>query len=132
MPHAVTIGSLTAAFEMMKAMQVDGLAWSQDHRLAAGQALSEILEGQMAQAIDRHLDEMARRGEPNRRNVSYSRHLLTELGDIERAAHSHLQHPCRAARLCLPDPGNRSLDAGLLRARHQHPQGGSGAACRIR
>lgn len=83
MPHAVTIGSLAAAFEMMKAMQVDGLAWSQDHRRAAGQALSEILEGQMAQAIDRHLEEMARRGEPDRRNGSYPRHLLSELGDIE-------------------------------------------------
>jgi len=37
----------------------------------------------MAEAIDRHLDEVARRGAADRRNGSYSRHLLTELGDIE-------------------------------------------------
>jgi putative transposase len=67
---------------MMKAMQVEGLDWSQDHRSAAGQALSAILQGQMAQAIDRHLDAMARRGAADRRNGSYRRHLLTELGDI--------------------------------------------------
>jgi len=36
----------------------------------------------MAQAIDRHLDAMARRGEADRRNGGYRRHLLTELGDI--------------------------------------------------
>jgi len=85
MPHGVTIGSLPAAFEMMKAMQVDDLDWSQDHRLAAGRALRDILEGEMAQAVDRHLDAMARCGMADRRNGSYSRHLLTELGDIELA-----------------------------------------------
>lgn len=83
MPRAVTIASLPAAFEMMKAMQVEGSEWSQDHRSAAGQALRDILQDQMAQALDRHLDEMASRGEADRRNGSYRRHLLSELGDIE-------------------------------------------------
>jgi putative transposase len=51
--------------------------------LAARQALRDVLQGQMAQLVDRHLDEMARRGVADRHNGSYRRHLLTELGDIE-------------------------------------------------
>lgn len=82
MPHAVTINSLPAAFEMMKAMRAEGLEWSRDYRPAARQAVRDILQDQMARMIDRHLDEMARRGAADRRNGSYSRHLLTELGDI--------------------------------------------------
>lgn len=83
MPQAVTIASLPAAFEMMKAMRAEGLEWSQDYRPAARQAVCEILQDQMAQAVDRHLEGMARRGEADRRNGSYMRHLLTELGDVE-------------------------------------------------
>jgi hypothetical protein len=37
----------------------------------------------MRARIDRHLKEIPRRGEADRRNSSFSRHLLTELGDIE-------------------------------------------------
>lgn len=83
MPHAVTIDSLPAAFEMMKTMRAEGLEWSRDYRAAARRAVRDMLQDQMAQMIDRHLDEMARRGEADRRNGGYSRHLLTELGDIE-------------------------------------------------
>jgi len=68
---------------MMKAMQAQGIEWSDDYRHAAGDALKDILAGRMAAEIDRHLDEMAARGEADRRNGSYTRHLLTELGDIE-------------------------------------------------
>jgi len=85
MPHAVTIASLPAAFAMMKAMRVEGLEWSQDYRSAAREALRDVLQGQMAQAIDRQLEAMARRGAADRRNGSYRRHLLTELGEIELA-----------------------------------------------
>lgn len=85
MPHAVTITSLPAAFAMMKAMRVDGMEWNQDHRTAAAVALRDVLQKQMAQDIDRHLEEMARRGAADRRNGSYRRHLLSELGDIELA-----------------------------------------------
>ncbi len=37
----------------------------------------------MAAGIDRHLDEMAARGAADRRNGSYRRWLMTELGEIE-------------------------------------------------
>lgn len=83
MPQSATIKSLPRAFRMMKAMQAQGIEWGEDYRRAAGAALKEILEGRMAAALDHHLAEMAARGAADRRNGSYARHLLTELGDIE-------------------------------------------------
>lgn len=85
MPHAVTITSLAVAFEVMKSMQADGLEWGEDYRQAGRQALKEVLEGRMGEAVDRHLAEMAERGEADRRNGVYLRWLLTELGMIELA-----------------------------------------------
>ena len=81
MPQTATIKSLPRAFRMMKAMQAQGIDWGEDYRRAAGDALKTILAGRMDAAIDRHLAEMAARDD--RRNGSYTRHLLTELGDIE-------------------------------------------------
>jgi putative transposase len=83
MPQRATIKSLPRAFRMMKAMQAQGIEWGEDYRGAAGAALKAILSGRMDAAIDRHLADMATRQEADRRNGSYSRHLLTELGDIE-------------------------------------------------
>jgi len=85
MPRAVTIESLPAAFAMMKSMQVQGLEWGESYRPLARQAVVSILEGRMKDAIDQHLAAMASRGEADRRNGFYARHLLTELGDIELA-----------------------------------------------
>ena len=82
MPRSVTVRSLPAAFEMMKAMRMDGLEWGGDYRPLAREALIGVLQDTMAGMIDRHLEEMARRGEADRRNGGYDRHLLTELGDI--------------------------------------------------
>jgi len=83
MPQAVTIRSLPSAFEVVKGMQGQGLEWGEGYRSLGRQALAAILRDQMGHAIDEHLDRMARLDEADRRNGSYSRHLLTELGDIE-------------------------------------------------
>ncbi len=80
MPQAATTESLPDAFRMMKAMQAQGIEWGEDYRAAA---LKEVLEGRMAGAVDRRLSEMAARGEADRRNGSYRRWLMTELGEIE-------------------------------------------------
>jgi putative transposase len=85
MPQAVTIRSLPRAFEFVKAMQAQGLDWGEGYRGLGRAAIAAILQGQMAQAIDQHLDRMAALDEADRRNGSYRRHLLTELGDIELA-----------------------------------------------
>jgi transposase-like protein len=68
---------------MIKAMQDQGYEWGEDYRQSGREALMEILEEQMDDAIGRHLAEAAVGGEADRRNGSYHRHLLTELGDIE-------------------------------------------------
>jgi putative transposase len=81
--RAATITSLPMAFEVVKAMQADGLEWGEGYRPLGQQALAEIIEGQMAAAVDRYLDQLEADDAADRRNGYYRRHLLTELGDIE-------------------------------------------------
>ena len=85
MPQAVTIRSLPRAFALVKSMQAQGLEWGEGYRSVGRDAIAAILHGQMASAIDSHLDRMAALDEADRRNGSYPRRLLTELGDIELA-----------------------------------------------
>ncbi len=81
--RTATITSLPMAFEVVKAMQADGLEWGEGYRPLGRQALEEILQAQMAAAVERHLERLAAEDVADRRNGSYRRHLLTELGDIE-------------------------------------------------
>ncbi len=83
MSRCATIRSLPGAFRMMKAMQAQGIEWGEDYRRAGRDALKAVLEGGMAAGIDRYLADLERLGEADRRNGSYSRWLLTELGAIE-------------------------------------------------
>ena len=83
MPRSVTIQSLPVAFEMMKAMQVDGLGWGEDCRPLARQAMVRIIEDSLAAKVDAHLIRTAEQGLADRRNGTYRRRILTELGDIE-------------------------------------------------
>ncbi len=66
MPQAATIKSLPRAFQMMKAMQAEGIEWGEDYRGAAAGALKEVLEGRMAAGIDHHLAEMAAQSSSSR------------------------------------------------------------------
>ena len=81
--QAATITSLPMAFEMVKAMQADGLEWGEGYRRLGRQAVAAIIEEQMAAAVDRYLDQLEADDAPDRRNGHYPRHLLTTLGDIE-------------------------------------------------
>lgn len=83
MPQRATIQSLPVAFEMMKTMQDDGLGWGEDFRPLARRALVGIIEDSLAASVDAHLLRVAERGEADRRNGTYQRRILTELGDIE-------------------------------------------------
>jgi transposase-like protein len=71
------------AFEVVKGMQTDGLEWGEGYRRLGRQALEEIIEHQMAAAVDHYLDQLAADDVADRRNGYYRRRLLTELGDIE-------------------------------------------------
>jgi transposase-like protein len=83
MPQAVTIASLPGAFELVKGMQAQGLEWGESYRPLGRHAIAELVRGQMDQAIDEHLERMAALDQADRRNGTYPRHLLSELGDIE-------------------------------------------------
>jgi putative transposase len=85
MPRLATIERLPDAFAMVKAMRADGLEWGEGYRPLGREALAEIIEGRMEEAVDAWLDGLAFDEVPDRRNGSYRRHLLTELGDIELA-----------------------------------------------
>ena len=81
--RTATIESLPMSFEVVKAMRADGLAWGEGYRPLGRQALAEIIQGRMAEAVDDWLDSLDGSAMRDRRTGSYSRHLLTELGDIE-------------------------------------------------
>lgn len=75
-----TIVSIKQAFKEIKHFCSD--AWEGDYRPAARQSLKEILETRMHNVVDEHLERLRAQDIPDRRNGSYSRHLLTELGDV--------------------------------------------------
>jgi len=77
----VVIRSINQAFRVLKSFGAG--EWEGDYRTATQQALKEILETRMSNAVDVHLEQMRVQGIPDRRNGSYPRHLLTELGDLE-------------------------------------------------
>ena len=83
MSRTVTIKSLPQAFEMIKEMESQGHEFGEDYRRAGRDGLVGVLEAGMRDRIDQHLEALARRGEADRRNGSYRRWLLTELGWIE-------------------------------------------------
>ena len=83
MPRTATIERLPEAFEMIKQMRAEGLEWGEDYRPHAREAVAEMLEGRMHEAVDRHLERMSGGEGADRRNGFYRRWLLTELGRIE-------------------------------------------------
>ena len=81
--RTATIESLPMAFAAVKEMQADELEWGEGYRPLGRQALAEIIEGRMTEAVDYWLDSLDGMAMRDRRNSSYSRRLLSELGDIE-------------------------------------------------
>lgn len=75
------VRSLPQAYRIIKEMHLYGDEES-DYRSMARESLSKILEDRMRDRIDKHLDGMAFRDEEDRRNGYFSRHFLTELGDL--------------------------------------------------
>jgi len=75
-----TITKIHQAFKEIKSMHCD--TWEGDYRPTARDALKDILEHHMGNAVDAHLEQKRAEGFPDRRNGSYPRHLLTELGDL--------------------------------------------------
>ena len=101
--RAATIVSLPTAFEVVKAMQADGLLWDEDYRPVAAKLMAEIIEDRMAEAVDAWLDGLDAGAAPDRRNGCYRRQLLTELGDIELSVPRTRRYI--PPRCCAPTPG---------------------------
>jgi hypothetical protein len=70
--RAATITGLPVAFEVVKAMQADGLEWGEGYRPLGRQAIAEIIEDQMAAAVDRYLDQLEADDGADRRNGYYN------------------------------------------------------------
>lgn len=81
--EGATVTSLPQALAVIKEMKLNGLEWGTDYRSHGRQALKAILEDRMKEDIDGYLEELSGQDQADRRNGSYRRHLLTELGDIE-------------------------------------------------
>ena len=81
--RTAAIESLPMAVEIVKAMQADGLEWGEGYRPLGRQALTEIIQGRMTEAVDYWLDSLDGSAMRDRRNGFYPRYLLSELGDIE-------------------------------------------------
>lgn len=62
--------------------EVKAFEWEGDYKPAARAAIKKILEERMGNVIDEHLSKMEEIGIDDRRNGSYQRHLLTEVGDV--------------------------------------------------
>lgn len=108
------IESIKQAFKEIKRFCIED--WEGEYRVAARDALKQILESRMQNWVDAALQNLLAQDVADRRNGSFPRHLLTELGDLQLAiprtrtfsAISLLRQmgrrPCRAddsAVLCL-------------------------------
>jgi len=83
MERKITIRSLPEAMAMVKEMNIHSQEeWTGDYRGAAKDAIAGFLHTCMKENLRFHLIKMEAAGIPDRRNGSYLRHLLTELGDI--------------------------------------------------
>ncbi len=83
MSLGATVTSLPQAMRMIKRLDLHGYEWGMEYREAGRVAIKRMLEETMRGYIDRHVEEIGRRECGDRRNGTFSRHLLTELGDIE-------------------------------------------------
>ena len=111
--RAATIESLPMAFEVVKQMQADGLEWGEGYRPLGRLASAEIIEGRMAEAVDGWLDGLDGSAVRDRRNGSYSRHLLTELGDIALSVPRN-QRFCPTGVLCRYARRAPEIDRAIL------------------
>jgi putative transposase len=75
--------SVSKALSMVKEMNLSsGDEWSGDYRDAARMSIAMILKERMEEKVADHLAWAYQKGIPDRRNGTYIRHILTELGDV--------------------------------------------------
>lgn len=82
MHRSAQIRSLPEAFQYINQMNPEG-RWDLEMERTMRNTVAKVLEERMACSVDRRLRELEERGQADRRNGYYRRHLLTGLGDIE-------------------------------------------------
>lgn len=77
------IRSIPEAMKMVKEMHLTSDdEWTGDYRMAAKDAIAQFLKDRMDEKIAHHLSYVHECSISDRKNGSYLRHLLTEMGDV--------------------------------------------------
>ncbi len=80
--RAAVVKSLPQAMSMIKEMNVGSTEeWSDDYRESGRRTIAEFLQYRMRESIADHLGRLSEQTQ-DRRNGTYVRHVLTELGDV--------------------------------------------------
>lgn len=83
MEKQAVVKTLPEALKVIKEMNLTSQdEWTGDYRDTARETIGKVLKEQMEQQVAGHLSWAYRQGIPDRRNGSYLRHLLTELGNV--------------------------------------------------
>lgn len=84
MTQRATIDNYAQAVRIVKEMNIDYHQWEENDWKEEGRvAVKRVIEERMDKYLDMRLVEIWERGIYDRKNGSYSRHLLTGLGDID-------------------------------------------------
>ena len=83
MERQIVIKNLPEALHVVKEMKLASPdEWTGEYRDTARSTIARVLRDQMEEQVAGHLSWAYQRGIPDRRNGSYVRHVLTELGNI--------------------------------------------------
>jgi transposase-like protein len=83
MERQAVIKNLPEALQVVKEMNLASQEeWTGEYRDTARAAIGTVLKEQMEGQIAGHLSWAYQKGIPDRRNGSYTRHVLTELGNL--------------------------------------------------
>jgi transposase-like protein len=78
----IVIKNLPEALRLVNEMKLSSDEWTGEYHDAARSTISAVLKQQMDTQVAAHLSWAYQRGIPDRKNGSYVRRVLTELGDI--------------------------------------------------
>lgn len=83
MTRTALISSVSQAMHTMKALDEQSMFYDPLYQQESRQVLANIIHGRMSARVSAHLEGCKKSGISDRRNGSYSRHLLMGVGDVE-------------------------------------------------
>jgi len=82
MERQSVIKNLPEALRVVKEMKLASDEWTGEYRDAARSTIAQVLKQQMDEQVAGHLSWAYQKGIPDRKNGSYLRHVLTEIGNV--------------------------------------------------